>query len=166
MHLLWEAHTYNSALTERVLGEAHTYNPALTEHVLQRYTPIMSALMVQLLWEAQTYKTSVGVHILWKCMPWTQLSWFKYSGRHTPLTQNACMKVLCGTLNSKPALILHLLCSGPRNLPKTKNQQGDRVLYVKAKNLYFIQVCKLGLSVCPMYWSNQRTLSSVRVGFL
>ena len=32
-----------------------------------------------------------------------------------------------------------------------KNQQGDRVLYIKTKSLCFIQVCKLGLSVCPAY---------------
>ena len=54
----------------------------------------------------------------------------------------------------------------PRSAKSPQNQQGDRVLYVKAKSLYFIQVCKLDLSVCLTYWKNQRAPSSVRVGFL
>lgn len=100
--------------------------PALTLHDCGKLTPITqysksmysrdthlqcskSALMVQLLWEVHTYNTSVRVHIVWKYMPWTQHSWFMYSGRLTLLTQNACVKVLCGTQNSKTAFTLHLL---------------------------------------------------------
>lgn len=53
-----------------------------------------------------------------------------------------------------------------RSAKISKKQQGDRVPYVKSKSLYYIQVCKLGLSVCPTYWSKWRTCTSVRVEFL
>ena len=41
----------------------------------------------------------------------------------------------------------------------------SQVLYIKAKSLYSYTVCKLGLFVCPTYWSDQRVLSSFGVGF-
>lgn len=47
-----------------------------------------------------------------------------------------------------------------------RNQLEDGVLYIEAKSLIPTQICKLGLFVCPMYWSYQKTPSSVSIGFL
>ena len=53
----------------------------------------------------------------------------------------------------------------PKSAKSPKSQQGDRVPYVKAKSLYFMQVCKLDLSACPMYWNKRIAPSSVTVEF-
>ena len=69
---------------------------------------------------------------------------------------------ISATLSLEPGLKAVM----PRSVKSPKSQQGDQVPYVKAKSLYFIQVCKLGLSVYPTYWNNRGALSSVRIGFL
>ena len=61
--------------------------------------------------------------------------------------------------SSVPSMLLLGMLRPTKSL---KSQQGD--WDVKAKSLYFMQVCKLDLSACPTYWYKRRAPSS-ELGF-
>ena len=56
-----------------------------------------------------------------------------------------------------------VLCPNP--WVPIKANKGDLVPYVKAKSLYFNQVCKLGLFACTTYWSIWRAPAQLELDF-
>lgn len=54
----------------------------------------------------------------------------------------------------------------PRSQSPPKTNQETKSCTEKQRAFILTQLCKLRLSMCPTYWSDQRSPNSVRVGFL